>query len=140
MPTDYRGRQAAVVAHTCLTAGMVMTVVFSVLSMTGFSAQDNHYLAVLHNPCAHREVLDTTRCRSWGQKHWKWPDDKTLVNDAHDVCAVERDARIDAKIPAGGSLIAAQHPSYFDLQVGLEEVAARKIYCPDVIAPVSEKP
>ncbi|UXA07485.1 hypothetical protein KXD96_04965 [Mycobacterium sp. SMC-2] len=108
--------------------------------MTEFNARDNHYLAVIHNPCAHSEVLDTTRCRTWGQKHWRWPDDKTLVKDAHDVCTVERDARAGAKIPAGGSLIAARHPSYFDLQVGLAEVAARNIYCSDVIAPVREKP
>ncbi len=118
-----------------------MIVSFSVLSMTEssvqavteFSAKDNHYLAVIHNPCAHSEVLDTTRCNRWGQKYWKWPDDQTLVKDAHDVCAVERDAPIDVKIPTGGNLIAARHPNYFDLQVGVQEVAARNIYCPDVI-------
>jgi len=110
-----------------------MIVMFSVPSGTEFSAQDEHYLAVIHDPCAHSEVLDTTRCSLWGQNRWKWPDDQTLVKDAHDVCAVERDARIDVKIRSGGNLIAARHPNHFDLQVGVQEVAARNIYCPNVI-------
>ena len=132
-PRRHRGRNAALIVGAFFMAGIVMIVVFSVPSATESSAQDEHYLAVIRKPCAHGEVLDTTRCSSWGQNHWKWPDDQTLVRDAHDVCAVERDARIDVKVPTGGNLIAARHPDYFDLQVGVEEVAARNIYCPNVI-------
>lgn len=119
-----------------LASGIVALVVVWTRTMagfsiqaTGFNAQDEHYLAVLHNPCAHDETLDTTRCRSWGQGRWLWPDDQTLVKDAHDVCATESAAPMDAKIRTGASLLAARHPDYFDLQVGLEEVAARNIYC-----------
>lgn len=147
-PRSERGRKGAIIVGTPLVTGIVMLVVFSMLpatdfnagTMTGFSAQDRHYLAVIHDPCAHSEVLDTTRCRSWGQGHWTWPDDQTLVTDAHDVCAAESRAQSGAKIPTGGSFIAARHPKFFDLQVGVEEVAARNTHCPNVIGPVSEEP
>ncbi|WP_407688406.1 hypothetical protein [Mycobacterium sp. HUMS_1102779] len=106
-----------------------------------FTDQDKHYLAVIHKPCVHNEVLDTTHCRSWGQGHWKWPDDRTLVNDAHEVCAVESDAPIDARIRTGGSFLAARHLDFFDLQVGVEEVAARNVYCPSAVAhPADQEP
>jgi hypothetical protein len=94
-------------------------------------AQEKQYLGVIHQPCAHSEVLNTARCRSWGQAQWTWPDDKTLVKDARDVCAAEKYAGSDVKIASGGMLIAARYPDYPDLQVGLIEVAARQIYCPD---------
>jgi hypothetical protein len=128
-----RGRNAALIAGAFLMAGIVMVVVLAARSGTELSSRDKHYLAVIHDPCAHSEVLDTARCRRWGQQHWKWPDDQTLVKDARDVCVVERDARIDVKIRTGGEVIAARHPNYFDLQVGVAEVAARNIYCPNVI-------
>jgi len=132
-PRRHRGRNAALIAAAFLMAGIVMIVVLSAPSGTEFSVQDKHYVAVIHDPCAHSEVLDTTRCGRWGQQHWKWPDDQTVVKDARDVCVVERDARIDVKIRTGGKVIAARHPNYFDLQVGVAEVAARNIYCPNVI-------
>lgn len=134
-----RGRAAGIIVGAFLVAGILFTV-FSGPSTSEFSAQDKHYLSVIHNPCAHSEVVDTTRCHSWGQEHWKWPDDETLVEDAHGVCAIENTAPSDVKTPTGGTSIAARHPNYFDLQVGLEEVAARNIYCPNVMEPAGESP
>jgi len=129
---------------TLMGVGTVTVVGFSLTARPAFSAQDKHYLAVIHDPCAHSEVLDTTSCRSWGQADWKWPNDKTLVGEAHEICAAESDPQVDGDTPAnfpvsvptiGGMLIRARHPNYLDLQVGLQEVAARNIYCPDVLKP-----
>lgn len=139
-PRRHRGRAGAIVGAVFLGAGIAMIAVFSRLQSSDFSSQDRHYLAVIRNPCEHSEVLDTTRCSSWGQQRWHWPDDKTLVKDANDVCAAEAGAPWEEKIRTGGSLIAARHPAFFDLQVGVEEVAARNVYCPNVIAPAGESP
>lgn len=139
-PRRYRGRLGAIVGAAFLGAGIAMLALFSRLQSSDFSSQDRHYLAVIRNPCEHGEVLDTTRCSSWGQQRWHWPDDRTLVKDANDVCAAEAGAQREEKIRTGGSLIAARHPAFFDLQVGVEEVAARNVYCPNVIAPAGESP
>jgi hypothetical protein len=116
--------------------GLVAIGVWVVSRAVSLTPAEKHYLAAIHDPCAHSEIYDEPanyqECRSQdGDAYWVWNgSDRDQVKEGHQICSIEASVPIYDRYQAAKQMMVSRHPYYtVPYQINTEIIAAEQILC-----------